>query len=613
MIDPIDPDHLYALYLERRKERGPLLAQMEELRLAYNGDIVIPMESGGSKSEQTLVANLISTGLDQSSMRVASSMPMVTYPPEKIGDQAMEKQARLKRNATLAWYHENRLKVKMRRRARWLLGYATAPVMLKPDWQRRIPRWQLMEPLSTYPAPSLDQDEMTPPDCIFSYRRSYQWVCQRYPDSAARLGNMSGRMPGREDIIDILEYISDNQRCVVALGTPPEYWDHSSKRGVVRLDWAENETGICWVVIPGRITLDRPQGQYDGMLGLFQVQSRLMNLSVAATERGIYPDTYLVSRPGETAVFISGPHDGRTGRVNIVKGGDIKEVNLNPGYQTNPTIDKLERAMRLTGGVPAEYGGESQTNVRTGRRGDAVLSAVVDFPVQEAQELFEFSLQEENKRAIAIDRTYFDTTKSFYVQWKGADKAKMTYTPSKLFKNDVNFVNFAHAGADINSLIVGLGQRVGLRMMSIQTAQEMDPFIDDAEVEHDRTVTEAIEQSLLASVQTGAQQGTWAPNDLAKIMTYVRSDSMDLAGAITKVHEEAQARQATVDAQGQPTGVDPNSPAAQPGLAQAGMGAEAGASVPAPAQGQRNLSMMLNELRGTRQELRAGANPQGGR
>jgi hypothetical protein len=341
---------------------------------------------------------------------------------------------------------------------------------------------------------------------------------------------------------------------------------------------------------------------------MYQAQARLMALSMISTEKDIFKDTYLVSRPGERAQFIAGPFDGRTGKVNIVSGGDVKEVGgQGPGYQTNPMMNILERGARLTGGIPAEFGGESASNVRTGRRGDAILSAIVDFPVQEAQELFQYALQEENRRAIAIDKTYFNRPKMFYVQWKGAKKGKVEYTPAQLWKNDTNFVTFAHAGADINSLIVGIGQRVGIGLMSKRTGQELDPLIEDPELEHDRTITEGLEAALLSNIQTMASQPGGIPTpDLARIMQLVKSDKKELADAIIQVQAEAQERQATEDAEGAPTGVGPSAPEAQPGIAPPGQGAEAGvAPIPAPGEGQGNLAQLLNQMRGVRQGMSA--------
>tara|TARA_B100000929_G_C15431687_1_gene394885 strand:- start:289 stop:1053 length:765 start_codon:yes stop_codon:yes gene_type:complete len=233
---------------------------------------------------------------------------------------------------------------------------------------------------------------------------------------------------------------------------------------------------------------------------------------------------------------------------------------------TNPTIDRLERGQRLTAGIPSEFGGESGSNIRTGRRGEAVLSAVVDFPVQEAQRMIAASLEVENKRAIALMKAYAgNKPKSFYVTMKGA-KGVVDYTPNKDFETDENHVVYSHSGADINNLVIGAGQRIGMGTMSKRSFMQIDPMVDDAEHEHDAVIAENLEQALLVSIQTQASQGSIPPNDLARITELVRTDKAELADAVQKVQEEAQQRQASEAPAG--------SPETMPGLAQEGVGAE---------------------------------------
>jgi len=136
---------------------------------------------------------------------------------------------------------------------------------------------------------------------------------------------------------------------------------------------------------------------------------------------------------------------------------------------------------------------------------------------------------------------------------------------------------------------VGLGQRVGIGVMSKRTAQEIDPLIADPETEHDRTVGEALESALLQSVQAQALQGTIPPADLAKIMKLVMTDKMDLAGAVEKVQKEAQERQATAAPAG--------APETMPGLSMPGMGAEQPAEQP-PAEAAPSLEQLLGALGG---------------
>jgi len=569
---------------DRMQLQGPIIENMRQLRDTYNGDLVIPLPEM-DKREKSAVANLITTGLDQTAMRIASTMPNVYYPALKDGDSASEKRARTRKRATLGWWEANKMPIKMRRRARWFIGYSSSPVVLRPDTKWGAARWDIRDPLNTFPSTGEDPDSMTPENCIFTYTRSRAWMQARYPDALAQLKKLKVEKP--DDMIRIAEYTDAEVTVLMASALiKPNPWD-GDMSGVphVELERVHNRTGMCLAVVPQRITLDRPMGQFDSLVGMYTLQSKLMALEVIAVERGIFPDTYLVSRPGETARFVAGPYDGRSGQVNVVQGGDIREMAANPGFATNGMMDRIERAQRIASGTPAEFGGESTTNVRTGKRGDAILSATVDFPIQEAQEVFAASLQEENKRAIAIAKTYFgNERKSFYVSGRGA-KGHVDYVPNKDFEDDNNVVSYSHSGADANSLVVGLGQRIGIGIMSKQTAQEIDPFIADPELEKDRVISEGLEQALLQSIQTQASQGAIPPADVAAIASLVASDKMDLAEAVTKIHEDAQKRQATPA----PTGA----PETMPGLGAPGMGAEQPAqAAPQPADLQGFLASL---------------------
>lgn len=115
----------------------------------------------------------------------------------------------------------------------------------------------------------------------------------------------------------------------------------------------------------------------------------------------------------------------------------------------------------------------------------------------------------------------------------------------------------------------------------------IDPLVEDVEKERDAVVAEQLEQSLLAGLQQQASQGALPPADLARIMELVRNDQLDLAEAVAKAQEEAQERQAMP--------VESTQPEAQPGLAQPGMGAEAGMGGGPPA-GPPSMQELLGAL-----------------
>jgi hypothetical protein len=128
-------EDIVGMLQERKQAQSPLLSNMARLRDAYNGDIIVPLPEM-DRSEQAAVANLISTGLDQSAMRISSVVPNLYFPALKPGDRASEKRASTRRNATLGWWEANKMPLKIRRRARHMIGYASSPVVLRPDRRR---------------------------------------------------------------------------------------------------------------------------------------------------------------------------------------------------------------------------------------------------------------------------------------------------------------------------------------------------------------------------------------------------------------------------------------------------------------------------------------------
>ena len=280
--------------------------------------------------------------------------------------------------------------------------------------------------------------------------------------------------------------------------------------------------------------------------------------------------------------------------VNVISGGDIKEVQSQPGYLTNPTIDRLERSQRVSAGIPPEFGGESGSNIRTGRRGDAVLSAVIDYPVAEAQENFGFAIAEENKAGIELaKRRLGDEPTTIYVG-TGNTNSAVTYKANEVFKETEHVVSYPVVGSDLNQLMIGMGQRIGLGIMSKESAATLDPFVDNPEVERDRVTAEGIEQALVQSIQNQAAQGAIPPLVLAKIMRLVRTDKMELAEAFAKVTEDAAAEaQKEQEQNEEPSAEAMMAPAAMAAMA----GPQAADAIPGASQTQESLGNMLNTLR----------------
>lgn len=608
------PEQIFALYLERAKQYSGMHQGMQKVKDIYEGKAKVPMPDMAEDAESS-VPNLLAQGVDQMAGRIASTTPIPAF---SAGDtRRSQRKAKTAERVISGWWQNDRLSQKMKHRARHLIAYGMSPTVIRLDPRSKLPVWQVRNPLHTFPSMDCQPGTAYPNDVIFAYRRSVNWLFAQGYDLQVR-----SLFPGQQQIprdlqLLMIEYVDADgtHLCLSsysASSTSIGQWDNAGNyvmtgmNGVsdvncVTAEFAPNPTDFMQVTIPQRLGLETFAGQFDSMVGMYYQQAKLMALEVMAVERGIFPDTYLVSRPGEIGRIVDGPYDGRSGQINLITGGDIRELTTQPGYMTPQTIDRVERAQRLTAGIPQEFGGESTSNIRTGRRGDAVLSAVIDFPVAEAQEIMANALLDEDRAAIALSKHYAGRSKKTLYVGTGNSARQITYKASEVFDTEEHTVSYSAVGADLNNLIMGLGQRVGMGIMSKKTAASLDPFIDNPEIEHDSIIVEGLEAAMLAGLQQQASAGQIPPLTLSRIMQLVETDQLELADAMNKAVEEAQ--QAAMEAQQaameqQQMQMTPEMAAAGPTAQSLTGNPEALSPIPGPEQGTEDIGSLLAALSG---------------
>lgn len=600
----VNSEAILDLYQQRKVHWAPVHAKMMMIADIYNGRAKVPLPDL-DRDELPSVPNLLAQGVDQMAGRITSVMPVPAFSSAKPGTRKYDRVASDASRTVSGWWQSDRFKLKMTQRGRRMIAYGMAPVVVNWDYEEHRPTWKVRHPLESFPSLDLEPGQVRPQNCIFSYRRSVGWMFANGYE--AHIRKLMGRHAvfTKDTSVTMIEYVDAEHTVLMAAGHFNQ-WDFSgnSTQGTLSGIVLSDHPNLCGddgpVVIPTRLTLDSMTGQFDTMAGMYYAQAKLMALEVIAVEKDIFPDTWLIGRPSETPKITEGPHDGRTGLVNIATGGDIKLIQSNPGYQTQQTIDRMERNQRVTAGIPAEFGGESGTNIRTGRRGDAVMSAVIDFPVSEAQEAFAAALEEENEAAIKMAKRIDGTAKRVIYVGTGNNRKPVSYIPNETFAVEEHVVSYPVSGTDMNSLVIGIGQRVGLGTMSKETAQHLDPFIDNPESEHDAIIAESLEQALLGSIQQQAAAGSMPPLTLAKVMTLVRSDKMELAEALNKVTEDAMAEQkAQQDAAANPAGDPMAGPTPDSAAAGPTVQAMAGAIPPTEQTmpGMKGLGDMLGQMR----------------
>ena len=575
-------EEIYDTYLGRRKALMPVHAAAGVIQSIYDGNYDVQLPEIDSV-EATAAANNIQTGLDQHAMRIASVQPNLICPATKTTKQGL-KNANQRKLAIQAWWYLNHLETMARFRARDLIGMSMSPVVVRPGTEG-FPRWELRRPTETFPSPG-PRDELVPQDCIFEFKRSKKWLHEYYPDFSFKLERDS------DNEIKILQFISHDQYAMVAMG------DEDSRNPIPEmLASIPNRAGRPCVVVPGRITLGRLQGQFDQLVGLYATRAKLWALQIHAVMREVFGETWAQSTAQGGLPVIEKESDPYEGITGIVRDGTIQQFRVQSSQGPLQAIDRLDRSEKANGAIPNEFVGESTNNARTGRRGGQIMSATVDFYTQEHQILLAQSREEEDKIAIAIAKSYYgDGPKTFYIP---IGKGQVSYTPNVTFETDSHSVSYSYAGTDTNGLVIEGGQRLAQKSLSRRSFMEIDPFVTDAEAEHDLIVRESIEDALLQSIlqQAAMPDGPWTPSALGRLTELVYTQDLELWQAVDKVQKEAQEAQAAAAQAQQPGAMTPPGMEQQPGLAPAGAPGTPDAGIAGPNPSQMNLSMLLSNLR----------------
>ena len=543
-------DDVVSIVRNRQMNNGELLEKMIEVRRRYNSDWVIPYvsEHDDAVLPPTTPA-LIAEAIDFLGMRAASVMPYMNSPAidstKEVGVRSREYGA-IRRKILGATHHQSKTKLHMRRAMRHLAGYATASMIVVPDFETSLPRLELRDPLSSYPEPKAAEDLSPPKNCAFVYSKSVNWLRSNYPQ--IRDWVASAQATG-EEMWDVVEWVDEEVTIIGILG--PRDWESrtlgASGAVVQSMElhrWA-NPTGVCPVYIPGRVTLDKIISQIANLTGQVDLMAQLQALSIAAGEKAIFRDRFIIGDSIKAPQLVGGQwKDGRTGEMNIILDAkNIGELAGTPDPTTQMMIDRLERNVRIGTGLVPQAGGETYGALRTGRGMDSMMGTAVDPRIQEMQEIMEVALEHVNFVMFEQYKAYWPDKKfTMFSGWPG-DKGTVDFTPSVHIETSDNVVAYTIPGSDVQGTTIQLGQLLGMKAISLHTLRSRHPYIDDPDAESARVEEETIEEALLQGLANQAAQGAIPVTYLAMIEKYRRKEP-DLVQAILKADAEMKAEQA---------------------------------------------------------------------
>lgn len=600
---PLEWYDIVRIVESRRASQGPIIQMMIAVRDRYQADYVIPDPSGASDdTSPILTPALIAQAIDQPALRAASVLPNVFVPaldPTKPTGQKSVQFAQARRGAVLYSWYESKLPLLLRRAFRQIRAYNTTCFIVEPEPKTKTAMVRLRDPLTAYPEPKVPEDLTLPCNAGFVHGKSSDWIRARYPKARKENGGPVP-MPNHDmydDLWDVLEWVDENEFVIGLLG--PRYrerWDRARGPEPVtsdmELDRYPNRAGCCPVICPQTVSLDQVSSQVAKIIGQTDLQGQLLALEIAAAQRAIFPDRYIIGDSNASPQIVSGNwKEGRSGEVNIILGANsIGELHGDPGQEVGNIQDRLERNARVTSGLTPAMSGEAGGTVpRTGRGLDTLGAWSVDPGVQEIQELMGYALEAINKAIINTYTGYWGAKKYNVPHGLGGSGTFVQFTPEKeLAENDYTRVSYAIAGADRQGTTVALGQMVGAELISHFSARMRHPDIDDAEEEGRRIAVEkmvsALETNVLQRAAAPDSPGAIAPEDHAKIIKYIR-EGQTIDAAVIQVGKERQNTQAATAA-GTPPEPGEAAPPGQPGAGAmpglAGPSEGAGTFVPPP-------------------------------
>lgn len=543
-------DEVVTLFDRLREQGGHHKERMREMAQVNNGDIAIPLPELSSVDRSSVV-NYAYRGLQTMSQNMSSVAPVTMFGPLKA-TEGERRAARTRMNVAAYWDQKDRMALLDAQRARYLFGYGTSPVRVDVNLLEERPVLSVPSPLTTYAPQPSQANDITPPFAIAAMQMSASGLVARYGANVQVLLKAAGSMKENpHELFWVLEY-ADAEEFHLVLGQKvvndrmsSRYIGEEAHGGGVTLTRMPNRAGISPWVCPGLINLDKMQGHFDQILGMYHAQSVLTALELQHAARSVFQETWLVARPGETPQIMT-PADPITGQIGEVRGADIQTIAPDPQFHTHMVQDRLQEAALMTAGIPPDMLGRSASNVRTGRRGSEILSAAQDPALQEAQSIMAESKIEEKRRQIEFDKAYFRKSKSIMVTWSGRVE-QVEYEAGELWKTNECLIKYPMPGMDSSSLIIMVGQLIGMDLLSKSEARQMLPFFDDPDSSADLVVTETLQRAFLEQLGAMVQSpdSPLQPRHVARLIKLVRDKDMDLIDAFEKVQEEAQKEQAT--------------------------------------------------------------------
>lgn len=537
----------------RRENRSQTLDHMQDVMRRYNGEWAIPYPNKDKGPNlPPLGPALIADAIDHTGMNAGSVSPTIFCPSLEPGTKTHDLNARKRKHSLeYSWYISG-FKLLARKWYRQLAGYGTFAIMVKPDREREVPILRALDPLGVFPEERHNGDLQPPRSAGIVHVMHKDAIIRMFPHASSKVvtnGSAGVITPEGPQMWEVLEWVDERQRVWGVLGPRDTIMyrrtGEKSRETHMPLHWAPNPIDMCPLLMPERVTLDKVISQVKHILGMTDLQSRLMALDILSSEKSIFPDRVIIGSSTNPPTLVDGKwHDGIDGQPNIVLNAEqVFSMNNSPDPNVKIGMDRLERNAKTSGGlVPQQVGETPGGGLRTGRANDAIYSSAVEPRIQEYHETAEFWLAHANERIIETYKRFWPTKKYVVFTGNRGSNEIARFKPSTHLDSRYNAVQYAIPGANSTRITVELSQMLAAEAIAMDDYRMMHPNIPDAEMTKRKVDMEALERSLRRFIEVGIENQTLSIEDQIELGEALEKGD-GLLEAVRKMQKASQERQ----------------------------------------------------------------------
>lgn len=423
------------------------------------------------------------------------------------------------------------LQTQMYTGADWYNTYAFLPVIVEPDFEARMPRIRVENPLGAYP--EFDRYGR----CVSytkRYLKSIRELVVEFPEFESQILGPLGRQ--NQDLNALLDLIKYDDKDQTVLFLP--------QRGNLTLRKVKNPVGKLMVKIAKRPGIDEhdPRGQFDDVIWAQIARARFSLLAMDAAEKSVNAPLVV---PQDLQEFAFGPD----AVMRTANPQGVRRVGLEIPSVAFQEQAILEQEMRMGARYPEGRSGNINASVITGSGVQALLGGF-DTQIKAGQQIFAEVFQEVMALALEMDEKLFPGKKTVSGMYQGAPY-KFEYDPTKDIKNDYTVqVRYGlMSGLDPSRALIFSLQALQANLISSEFVMQELPWMVNVIKEKERIDIEKMEQALIGALNATstaipqmAAQGQ-DPSDIVEKIAKVidaRRNGEDIADAVMAVFKKEE-------------------------------------------------------------------------